>query len=239
VLPPWSPRRGDPGYRVVSGNGGRLQSPARLGLTLGTVRRAGVEGTGTFGAGLSRYPPARHVEVYEANRPDRSARRLLGKPDPCDAQAAARAVLSGHARARARSGDGPVRSARMFKLAKDSAVLCEVSPVEYSSGRPSAPTQSWRRPAGRRNCAPQGLHPAAPRPAPPGVLRTPHQEGRTRREIVRCFDRHAAREVSNLVIPLRRERRRPGPDPGSLTGHHLAQVVETVRGRPGQSKMSA
>ncbi|MEU2551410.1 transposase [Streptomyces sp. NPDC013313] len=43
----------------------------------GTVRRAGVEGTGTFGAGLSRYLLAQRIQVYEVNRPDRSARRLL------------------------------------------------------------------------------------------------------------------------------------------------------------------
>ncbi|MES4889487.1 IS110 family transposase [Streptomyces sp. NPDC096012] len=96
---------------------------------LGTVRRAGVEGTGTFGAGLSRYLLAQHVEVYEVNRPDRSARRLLGKSDPLDAQAAARAVLSGRARARAKSGDGPVHSARIFKLAKDSAVKARTQAI--------------------------------------------------------------------------------------------------------------
>ncbi|MGC0413101.1 transposase [Streptomyces sp. SAI-195] len=95
----------------------------------GTVRRAGVEGTGTFGAGLSRYLLAQQVEVYEVNRPDRSARRLLGKSDPLDAQAAARAVLSGRARARAKSGDGPVHSARMLKLAKDSAVKARTQAI--------------------------------------------------------------------------------------------------------------
>jgi transposase len=79
---------------------------------LGTVRRAGVEGTATFGTGLSRYLLAERVQVYEVNRPDRSARRLLGKSDPLDAQAAARA----------KSGDGPVHCARMFKRAKDSVV---------------------------------------------------------------------------------------------------------------------
>ncbi|WP_433453616.1 IS110 family transposase [Streptomyces sp. CA-142005] len=95
----------------------------------GTVRRAGVEGTGTFGAGLSRYLLAQHVEVIEVNRPDRTARRLLGKSDPLDAQAAARAVLSGRARARAKAGDGPVHSARMFKLAKDSAVKARTQAI--------------------------------------------------------------------------------------------------------------
>jgi transposase len=95
----------------------------------GTVRRAGVEGTGTFGAGLSRSLLAQHVEVYEVNRPDRSARRLLGKSDPLDARAAARAVLSGRARARAKSGDGPVHSARIYKLAKDSAVKARTQAI--------------------------------------------------------------------------------------------------------------
>jgi transposase len=105
---------------------GRLLAWARR---LGTVRRAGVEGTGTFGAGLSRYLLAQHVQVFEVNRPDRSARRLLGKSDPLDAQAAARAVLSGRARARAKTGDGPVQSARMFKIAKDSAVKARTQAI--------------------------------------------------------------------------------------------------------------
>ncbi|MFD8202795.1 IS110 family transposase [Streptomyces sp. NPDC059701] len=95
----------------------------------GTVRRAGVEGTGTFGAGLSRYLLAQQIQVFEVNRPDRSARRLLGKSDPLDAQAAARAVLSGRARARAKSGDGPVHSARIYKLAKDSAVKARTQAI--------------------------------------------------------------------------------------------------------------
>jgi transposase len=95
----------------------------------GTVRMAGVEGTGTFGAGLSRYLLAQQIQVFEVNRPDRTARRLLGKSDPLDAQAAARAVLSGRARARAKSGDGPVHSARMYKLAKDSAVKARTQAI--------------------------------------------------------------------------------------------------------------
>ncbi|MGV9876061.1 transposase, partial [Streptomyces cellulosae] len=69
------------------------------------------------------------IQVSEVNRPDRSARRLLGKSDPIDAQAAARAVLSGRARARAKSGDGPVHSARIFKLAKDSAVKARTQAI--------------------------------------------------------------------------------------------------------------
>ncbi|MFR9792594.1 hypothetical protein ACL07V_28710 [Streptomyces sp. MB22_4] len=68
-------------------------------------------------------------QTAQHNRPDRSARRLLGKSDPLDAQAAARAVLSGRARARAKSGDGLVHSARIFKLAKDSAVKARTQAI--------------------------------------------------------------------------------------------------------------
>jgi transposase len=89
---------------------------------LGTVRRAGVEGTGSFGAALSRYLLGQGVDVFDVNRSDRTDRRRRGKSDPLDAQNAARAVLSGRARAQANSVDGPVQIARMYKRAKDSAV---------------------------------------------------------------------------------------------------------------------
>ncbi|WAT95848.1 transposase [Streptomyces libani subsp. libani] len=42
---------------------------------------------------------------------------------------AARAVLSGHARSQAKSGDGPVQCARLFKLAKDSAVKARTQAI--------------------------------------------------------------------------------------------------------------
>ncbi|MGW2747162.1 IS110 family transposase [Streptomyces sp. NPDC001450] len=96
---------------------------------LGTVRRAGAEGTSSFGAALSRYLLAQGVEVFDVNRPDRTDRRRRGKSDPLDAQNAARAVLSGRARARAKSGDGPVEIARMYKLAKVSAVKARTQAI--------------------------------------------------------------------------------------------------------------
>ena len=88
----------------------------------GAVRRAGVEGTGSYGASLSRYLLAQGVDVFDVNWMDRADRRRRGKSDPLDAQNAARAVLSGRARARAKAGDGPVQIARMYKLTKASAV---------------------------------------------------------------------------------------------------------------------
>nr|WP_189303969.1 transposase [Streptomyces albospinus] len=96
---------------------------------LGVVRRAGVEGTGSFGAALSRYLLAQGVDVFDVNRMDRTDRRRRGKTDPLDAQNAARAVLSGRARARAKSGDGPAQIARLYKLAKGSAVKARTQAI--------------------------------------------------------------------------------------------------------------
>jgi transposase len=90
--------------------------------TLGTLRRAGVECTGSYGAALTRHLRAAGVQVLEVNQPDKATRRRRGKTDAIDAEAAARAVLCGRATATAKTSDGPVEMARMFKLAKDSAV---------------------------------------------------------------------------------------------------------------------
>ncbi len=51
-------------------------------MSYGDLRRAGVEGTGTYGAGLTRLLREHDIEVLEVNRPDRAARRLQGKSDP-------------------------------------------------------------------------------------------------------------------------------------------------------------
>jgi transposase len=88
----------------------------------GAVRRAGVEGTGSYGASLTRFLTGAGVAVTEVNRPDRANRRRRGKSDPVDAEAAAHAVISGRATAVPKSSNGPVEQIRIFKLAKDSAV---------------------------------------------------------------------------------------------------------------------
>lgn len=64
--------------------------------SFGEIVSVGVEGTGSYGAGLTQALQANDIHVVEVNRPDRSARRRQGKSDPLDAYAAARAVLAGH-----------------------------------------------------------------------------------------------------------------------------------------------
>jgi transposase len=59
---------------------------------LGQVAVFGVEGTGSYGAGLARCLRRRGAKVVEVNRPDRATRHRIGKSDPIDAEVAARAV---------------------------------------------------------------------------------------------------------------------------------------------------
>lgn len=89
----------------------------------------GVEGTGCYGAALARYLRAETVQVLEVNRPDRAARRRRGKNDLVDAEAAARAVLSGQAVVVPKNADGPTEALRVLKLARDSAVKARTQAI--------------------------------------------------------------------------------------------------------------
>ena len=82
----------------------------------------GIEGTGSYGAGVARFLSGKGYAVVEVNRPDRATRYRKGKSDPTDAESAARSVLAGVADATPKSGDDEVEMIRMLKSAKDSAV---------------------------------------------------------------------------------------------------------------------
>jgi transposase len=86
------------------------------------VDRIGVEGTGSYGAGLARWLRAHGQLVIEVDRPDRAARRRQGKADDLDAHAAARAVQAGTATSQPKAGDGTVEMIGLLHLARRSAV---------------------------------------------------------------------------------------------------------------------
>ena len=96
---------------------------------LGQVHAFGIEGTGSYGAGLARFLADRGYKVLEVNRPDRSVRYRKGKSDPTDAEMAARAVLAGVADVTPKSGKGEVEMIRMLKSAKNSAVTARTQAV--------------------------------------------------------------------------------------------------------------
>lgn len=90
--------------------------------SFGSVAKIGIEGTGSYGAGLTRMLEACRVDVVEVNRPNRQVRRRRGKSDTVDAESAARVTLNGEATAIPKSADNEVESVRMLRVARRSAV---------------------------------------------------------------------------------------------------------------------
>ncbi len=87
----------------------------------GVVHLVGVEGTGSYGAGLTRHLERVGITVVEVDRPNRQVRRREGKSDPVDAVTAARAALSGQALGRPKRRTGDVEAIRVLLVARRSA----------------------------------------------------------------------------------------------------------------------
>lgn len=117
--------------------------------SFGRLHAVGIEGTGSYGAGLTRHLRENGVEVIEVNRPDRRQRRTQGKSDPLDAYAAADAVLAGRARALPKGSDGIVESIRAVHLARAGAMKARTACVnELRSLLVTAPAELRERMAG-------------------------------------------------------------------------------------------
>lgn len=114
---------------------GRLLATARFATTMegyrrllewmnsyGCVQKIGVEGSGSYRAGLTRLLRAAGVNVVEVNRPHAHTRARRGKNDAIDAEAAARNVLAGECTAVPKDTTGIVEAIRQLHLARASAV---------------------------------------------------------------------------------------------------------------------
>jgi transposase len=126
----------------------------------GPVDRVGVEGTGAYGAGLSRHLRAAGLEVIEVGRPNRQVRRQQGKSDTVDAVEAGRAVLSGRASGVAQTADGNAEAMRALLVAKRSGAR-PASPVSTSSATWGSPP-----PTSCGNASGTCPGPGSPRPQP-------------------------------------------------------------------------
>ncbi len=143
----------------------------------GPVARAGVEGTGSYGAGLARFLRRAGAGIVEVDRPNRQARRRSGKSGPLDAVEAARAALSGRACGAARSRDGNVEAIRALVVAKRSARSAKIQALNQIRHLSfTAPGQLRQRLAGvsRHHLAARAaaLRPAAGEGADPVVAAT-------------------------------------------------------------------
>lgn len=88
----------------------------------GEIDRVGIEGTGSYGAGLARHLIRHGVEVLEVCRHDRQRRRMKGKSDTVDAEAAARAALARDMVATPKTGTGSIEAIRALRIPRNSAM---------------------------------------------------------------------------------------------------------------------
>jgi len=100
---------------------------------LGQITAWGIEGTGSFGAGLTRFLRGHGQVVVEVNRPDRQARRRRGKSDPLDAEAAARAVQAQQGSV-PKAGDGQVEMIRSLRVARSTAMKARTQAINALKG---------------------------------------------------------------------------------------------------------
>ena len=117
--------------------------------SFGPVRCAAIEGTSSYGAGLTRHLRARGIEVLEVERPEhrrRSSRQNVKKSDPSDAERAARAVLAGEASGVPKSADGTVEMIRALRAARRSAIKARTQAAnQLQSLRVTAPEELRHR----------------------------------------------------------------------------------------------
>ena len=133
--------------------------------THGRIEAFGIEGTGSYGAGLARAVRRARHRVVEVNRGDRRTRRAAGKSDTIDAEVAARSVLAGQSTAIPKTADGAVEMMRQLKITRGTAVkartmamntLKQIIVHARTARSPSRPHRS--RPAHALRRTPTGPH---------------------------------------------------------------------------------
>lgn len=142
----------DPAGRLLETRGfpATTRGYARLATwaeSFGPVDKVGMEGTGSFGAGLLRFLADYGLTVIEVDRPDRAGRRRNGKSDPLGAESAARAVQSGRATGTPKSRDAQVEMIRVLQQSGKRAPLVHSpakSPGRYEPRAASAASKHDR-----------------------------------------------------------------------------------------------
>jgi transposase len=205
----------------------------------GAVALVGVEGTGSYGAGLARHLSAAGVRVVEVDRPDRQDRHREGKSDPLDAISAARAALCGRAAGKPRGRDGQVEAIRALMVARRSARAERTQAINQARALiVTGPEELRVRFAGHR-AARLAAGVAALRPRPgdvPGYATRVALRELGRR--VRFLDAQVER-LDELIVPLAAARA-----PGLLARHgvgpHTAALLLIAAGdHPGRLRSEA
>ena len=122
----------------------------------GRVQQVGVEGTGSYGAELTRQLRIAGINVIEVNQPHPHTRSRRGKTDAIDAEAAARKVLAGECTAIPKDTTGIVEAVRQLHVARAGALQARTAALnQLDDLLVTAPGRTAPE-ADRQDCAGQG-----------------------------------------------------------------------------------
>jgi transposase len=201
--------------------------------SFGRLIAVGVEGTGAYGAAVTRHLMAQGVRVVEVNRPDRRQRRTKGKSDPLDAYSAAEAVLSQRATATPKLGTGIVESIRALHTTRAGAVKARTAAInELRALLVTAPAELRDR---MRGLTPVALVATCARLRPIGDIAEPHIAIRTALRSLARRHQNLTAEITDLDTQLRTLVERACPALLALHGvgfETAAQLLITVGDNP-------
>ncbi|WP_418275714.1 IS110 family transposase [Isoptericola jiangsuensis] len=137
------------GDRAVPATAAGYDELLRFVRSFGQIGLIGVEGTGSYGAGLARFLSGEGVPFREVIRPRRAQRRR-GKSDPIDAYAAAaQALAEPESLPLAKAGDSAVEQIRVLLIVRRSAVKARVAVIRQIRSMlvtaPEAQRVRWSR----------------------------------------------------------------------------------------------
>ena len=223
-------RLGDQSFVADSGGYQALITWAEI---HGPIEAFGIEGTGSYGAGLAGTVRRAGHRVIEVNRGDRRTRRAAGKSDTIDAEVAARSVLAGQSTAIPKTADGAVEMIRQLKVARDTAVKARtvaMITLKQIVVRAPAPLREALQDLTDRSlltrCA--GLRPGpldTPTASTKHTLRALARRWTTLAEEIATHDRHLERLTTETSPTLRAS--------FGVGAHTAAEMFDPVRRQPG------
>lgn len=199
----------------------------------GTLSLVGVEGTGCYGAGLTRHLREHGVPVLEVNRPDRRQRATHGKSDPLDAENAARRALAGQDTATPKDTSTAIEAIRALTVARTGAVKARTAALNQLKDLITAapePLRSTLRAKTLRQVAAEG---ARLRPDPARL----HDPCQATKSALRSIGRRVGiltDEITDLDRQLQGLVQATAPTTLSLfavSTQHAAQLLITAGGR--------
>jgi transposase len=201
-------------------------------ISFGIVVRVGVEGTGSYGAGLSRHLRGVGMLVAEVIRPNRQVRRLRGKTDPIDAYAAAQTALAETDLPTPKTAAGQVEAIRQLLVARRGAVKARTAAMnQIKTLLVTAPEQVRAR---FRSLTGRALITALSRTRPCGVTTTEAAAGHALRCLARRHQ-HLSEELSDLETLLGELVKNVNPALVAAFGIHTviaAQLLVTAGDNP-------